>query len=103
MDQNQDNKLDIELTEDIADGIYANLAIISHSNAEFVVDFVRMLPGIPKAKVKSRIILTPHHAKRLLMALNDNVRKYENSFGEIDMHNDDGGFPAMNFGPAGQA
>jgi hypothetical protein len=103
MDQNQENKLDIELTEDIADGTYANLAIISHSNAEFVVDFVRMLPGIPKAKVKSRIILTPHHAKRLLMALNDNVNKYENNFGEIDMHNDDGGFPAMNFGPAGQA
>lgn len=98
------NKIDIELTEDIADGIYANLAIISHSSSEFVVDFVRMLPGIPKAKVKSRILLTPQHAKRLLMALSDNIDKFEDAFGHIDLQNDGGHhFPPMNFGPAGEA
>lgn len=103
MEENNQNKLDIELTEDVADGTYVNLAIISHSNAEFVVDFVRMLPGVPKAKVKSRIILTPQHAKRLLIALGDNIQKYEHHFGDIDLHDESGGFPAMTFGPAGQA
>ena len=80
----QANQIDIELTEDVADGIYSNLAIISHSNAEFIIDFVRMMPGVPKAKVKSRIILSPAHAKRLLMALRENVQKFENHFGEVD-------------------
>ena len=74
-DQNKGNKIDIELTEEVADGIYSNLAIISHSNSEFVVDFIRMLPGVPKAKVKSRIVLSPQHAKRLREALNDNINK----------------------------
>ncbi len=77
------NKLNIELSDEIAEGIYSNLAIITHSRAEFVVDFVKMLPGIPKAKVKSRIILTPQHAKRLLKALQDNVKKFESLHGEI--------------------
>ncbi len=76
-------QLDIELGADVADGIYSNMAIISHSTSEFVLDFIRMAPGVPKAKVKSRIILTPEHAKRLLLSLQDNVRKYETSFGEI--------------------
>ena len=81
-DQNQNknlhqNQLNIELKEDIAQGIYSNLAIISHSSSEFVLDFVRIMPGIPKAEVKSRIILTPEHAKRLLLALGDNLSKYE--------------------------
>ena len=79
----KENQIDIELTEEVADGIYSNLAIISHSNSEFILDFVRMLPGVPKAKVKSRIILSPEHAKRLLMALGENISRYENNFGEI--------------------
>ena len=83
-EQNQDpNQINIELSEEIADGIYSNLAIITHSPAEFVVDFVRMLPGTPKAKVKSRIILTPQHAKRLMKALIDNVGKFESAHGKI--------------------
>lgn len=99
------NQISIELPEDVADGIYSNLAIITHSPTEFIIDFVRMMPGIPKAKVKSRVILTPEHAKRLLLALKDNVSKYENLHGKIK--SPEGGenpnFP-MNFGgPAAQA
>lgn len=82
-DQNQANQLNIELSEEIAEGIYSNLAIISHSHSEFVLDFIRLMPNVPKAKVKSRIVLTPQHAKRLLKALSDNVIKYENQFGVI--------------------
>ena len=77
------NQLNIELPEDIAEGVYSNLAIIAHSNSEFVVDFMRLMPNVPKAKVKSRIILTPEHAKRLLKALHDNVRKFEAQHGRI--------------------
>ncbi len=76
-------QLDIELSAEVADGVYSNMAIISHSTSEFVLDFIRMAPGVPKAKVKSRVILTPEHAKRLLLSLQDNVRKYEANFGEI--------------------
>ncbi|MDR0954629.1 MAG: DUF3467 domain-containing protein [Rikenellaceae bacterium] len=76
-------QLDIELSAEVADGTYSNLAIISHSTSEFVLDFIRMVPGVPKAKVKSRVILTPEHAKRLLLSLQDNIHKYETSFGEI--------------------
>lgn len=106
-EKNQDpNQINIELSEEIADGIYSNLAIITHSPAEFVVDFVRMLPGTPKAKVKSRIILTPQHAKRLMKALIDNVNKFESVHGTIkDLDNGPkgGGIP-MNFGgPTTQA
>lgn len=101
-DQNNQNQINIELSEEIAEGVYSNLAIITHSNAEFVIDFVRILPGVPKAKVKSRILLTPQHAKRLLMALKDNVQKYEASFGTIK-EADMPGIP-MNFGgPTAQA
>ena len=78
------NQINIELPEDVAEGTYANLAIISHSNSEFVVDFVRLVPNVPKAKVKSRIILTPQHAKRLHKALSDNIEKYEAQHGYID-------------------
>lgn len=77
-------KIDIELSEDVADGQYANLAIITHSHAEFIIDFINMMPGMPKAKVKSRIILTPNHAKRLLKALAENIKKFEINFGEIN-------------------
>ncbi|MEZ5044842.1 MAG: DUF3467 domain-containing protein [Saprospiraceae bacterium] len=77
------NHLNIELPEDIAEGTYSNLAIIGHSNSEFIIDFIRIVPNVPKAKVKSRIILTPQHAKRLLGALADNIKKYEKQFGKI--------------------
>lgn len=109
MDQNNQNpppgaqQIDIELSEEIADGTYSNLAIITHSNAEFIIDFVRMLPGVPKAKVRARIILTPHHAKRLLMALSENISRFEETFGEVVMNDSVPPFP-MNFGgQTGQA
>lgn len=99
---NQQPAINIELPEEVAEGIYSNLAIISHSNAEFVVDFIRLMPNVPKAKVKARIILTPQHAKRLLYALKDNVQKYEMQFGKIE--ESDQPVPPMNFGtPTAQA
>lgn len=79
----QDPQLNIELDQDVAEGTYSNLAIINHSVSEFIVDFINIMPGVPKAKVKSRIILTPQHAKRLTKALADNVRKFEQAHGEI--------------------
>ncbi len=100
--QNQDGKLNIELPEDIAEGIYSNLAIINHSVSEFVIDFISIMPGKPKAKVKSRIILTPQHAKRLAKALADNVKKFEKAHGEIKDYDKHPQIP-MNFGPTGQA
>jgi hypothetical protein len=96
MDKEQ-NQINIELSEEVAEGIYANLAMIAHSNSEFVVDFIRLMPGTPKAKVKSRIILTPEHAKRLSQALLDNIRKYEENFGAIQTNGEAPKFP-MNFG-----
>ena len=94
--QNKENKLNIELPEDIADGIYSNLAIITHSHSEFVCDFVQMMPGMPKAKVRSRVVMTPENAKRLLNALQDNINKFEANRGKIS---DDGqNLPPMNFG-----
>ena len=80
-----EQELKINLTPEIAEGTYANLAIISHSSSEFIVDFVRMLPGVKQANVKSRVILSPEHAKRLLFALQDNLAKYENQFGKIQI------------------
>lgn len=100
--KNKGNQLNIELPEDVAEGIYSNLAIISHSNSEFIVDFVRLLPNVPKAKVKSRIILTPQHAKRLLKALADNVKRFEAQHGTIS--SDATPYPNMNFNtPKAQA
>ena len=102
MDENQNqNQLNIELTEEIADGIYSNLAIINHSASEFVLDFVCIMPGTPKAKVKSRIVLTPQHAKRLVKALAENVHRFEISHGEIK-DTEPPPIP-LNFGPTGQA
>jgi len=100
-DQKKTQQLNIELDADVAEGIYSNLAIINHSNSEFVVDFVRIMPGIPKSKVKSRIILTPQHAKRFLKALADNVDRFEKQHGQIK----DFEHPPipMNFGPTGEA
>jgi hypothetical protein len=82
-DQPQPNQLNIEISEEMAEGQYANLAIITHSHAEFVLDFVNVMPGTPKSRVKSRIILTPQHAKRLMNALMDNIQKFESSHGNI--------------------
>ena len=79
----QPNQLNIEISEEVAEGSYANLAIITHSHAEFVIDFVNVMPGTPKSKVKSRIILTPQHAKRLMKALTENIGKYESANGTI--------------------
>jgi hypothetical protein len=96
-------QINIELNEEVAQGEYSNLAVITHSNAEFIVDFISMMPGAPKARVKSRIILTPQHAKRLLKALNDNVGKFESQHGEIqDVDSGAAPFP-MNFGPTAEA
>jgi hypothetical protein len=100
-----ENQIQIELDEQVAEGVYSNLAIITHSNTEFVLDFVRLMPGLPKAKVKSRIVLTPHHTKRLLHAIADNIEKFENVHGEIEL-GENGGGPAlpMTFGgPTAQA
>lgn len=105
MDRKEDNlqnQIEIELTEEIAQGTYSNLAIISHSSSEFVLDFIRVVPGIQKAKVKSRIILTPDHAKRLLSALKDNIDKFEKLNGTVTMNNENLGFlPPL--GGVGQA
>lgn len=79
----QQNQLNIEISEEIAEGIYANLAIITHSHAEFVIDFVNVMPGTPKSRVKSRIILTPQHAKRFMKALTENVNRFEALNGKI--------------------
>lgn len=81
--QPKKNQINIELTEEVADGTYSNLAIITHSNSEFVIDFVKVMPGVPKAKVKSRILLTPQHAKRLFKALGGNLAKFESMHGKI--------------------
>jgi ribonuclease BN (tRNA processing enzyme) len=98
----QPNQLNIEIGEDVAEGQYANLAIITHSHAEFVIDFVNVMPGTPKSKVKSRIIFTPQHAKRFMKAMEENIRNFESTNGVIkDL--EEMQIP-MNFGgPAAQA
>lgn len=99
--QPQPGQINIELDEKIAEGIYSNLAIINHSPSEFVLDFVTIMPGVPKSKVKSRIVLTPQHAKRFLAALGENIHRFEASHGEIK-DSEQPNIP-LNFGPAGQA
>jgi hypothetical protein len=104
--EQQQGQINIELKEDIAQGTYSNLAIITHSSSEFVIDFVRLMPGIPKADVKSRIILTPEHAKRLLFALKENIAKFEAANGTIKNVEGVGGHGniPLNFGgPTAQA
>ncbi len=101
--EQQGNQLNIELSEEVAEGTYSNLAIINHSPSEFVVDFIQMMPGVPKAKVKSRIVLTPQHAKRLMKALADNIGKFEQAHGVIKELRQEPGIP-MNFGgPSAEA
>ncbi len=93
-DPQESQQINIELGEKEAEGIYSNLAIISHSPAEFVFDFTRILPGIPRARVHARVVMTPQHARLLLNALADNIEKYERQYGEIPMHGGGGfGFP----------
>jgi hypothetical protein len=105
MEENNQNQISIELKEDVAQGIYSNLAVITHSSSEFIVDFIRIMPGIPKADVKSRIILTPEHAKRLMLALRDNINKYEAVNGPIKATEGNGGqaLPINFGGPVAQA
>ena len=93
-------QLSIELSEEVAEGIYSNLVMIAHSPEEFILDFIRVMPGVPKARVKSRIVVTPGHAKRLLAALADNVQRYEAQHGAIQ----EGGHQAIQFtAPGGEA
>lgn len=98
MDNQNNKQINIEIAPDMAGGIYSNLAVITHSHSEFIVDFVQMMPGIPKPKVASRIVMTPEHAKRLLMALHDNVSKFESENGEIKLRKQ-----GMTIAPLGEA
>jgi hypothetical protein len=103
MEKKKENQINIELNDEVASGIYSNLAIITHSQSEFICDFVQMLPGMPKAQVKSRIIMTPQNTKRLMRALIENIQKYEQNMGIIN-DQDPPGTPPMNFGtPTTQA
>ncbi|MFZ0389051.1 MAG: DUF3467 domain-containing protein [Calditrichia bacterium] len=90
--KSQQQQINIELPQEQAEGIYSNLALITHSPAEFVIDFTRVMPGVPKTKVYSRIVMTPQHAKSLLKAMEDNIKKYESQYGEIKLH----GTPGIN-------
>lgn len=92
------SQIEVQLDENIAQGEYANLAVISHSPSEFILDFATVLPGLPKAKVKSRIILTPEHAKRLLLSLQDNIARYESKMGEISISSSAPSEDRYNFG-----
>jgi len=103
-DPKNPSQISIELNEEIAQGTYSNLAVITHSASEFVIDFIRIMPGIPKAQVKSRIILTPEHAKRLVAALQDNISKYEAVHGTIkDVKGSVPAVPLTFGGPTAQA
>lgn len=102
-EKKKENQINVELSEDVADGIYSNLAIITHSNSEFIVDFIKIMPGVNRARVKSRIILTPQHAKRLLRALQDNIQKFEAQFGHIRTDEGYEGIPLNFGGPTPQA
>jgi hypothetical protein len=102
-EQQNPNQINIELSEEIAEGTYSNLAIITHSNSEFVIDFIKMMPGVPKAKVKSRIVLTPQHAKRLMKALKDNIAKFEQVHGPIKDTEMPNVLPMSFGGPTAQA
>lgn len=95
------NNIDIEINNETASGVYSNLALINHSGTEFVLDFIQVMPGMPKAQVKSRIVLTPQHAKRFLRALGENIHRYENQFGEIK--DQEATAMPFSFGPAGEA
>jgi hypothetical protein len=96
------SSFNIELGADVAEGVYSNLVMISHSPEEFILDFIRVMPGVPQARVKSRIIVTPQHAKRLLRALSENIERFEEAHGEIEERTNPD--PAIRFGgPGGEA
>lgn len=97
-EQKTQHKLEFELTPDVAQGQYANLAIIAHSSSEFILDFASMLPGMQKAKVKSRIVLTPEHAKRVMLSLQENIARYERNHGTIDVAAPSLNNPSLNGG-----
>ncbi|MGQ9864248.1 MAG: DUF3467 domain-containing protein [Bacteroidia bacterium] len=101
MEKNEENVLNIDLSEEVASGIYSNLVIISHSPTEFVLDFVQIFPGIPKGRVRSRVIMAPQHFKRLLHAMQDNLQKYEHSFGPVEIVSPSD--PPISFGPIAKA
>jgi len=98
MEKKNPNQINIELPEEVAEGQYSNLSIITHSTSEFIVDFIQLMPGVPKGKVKSRIVMTPENAKRLMGALKDNILKYESIHGKIKTHEPPHGGIPMNFG-----
>lgn len=102
MDENKKNQINVEVPDEVTGGVYSNLAIITHSSTEFVIDYVSLMPGVSKAKVKSRIVMTPQHAKRLYKALGDNLNKYESSYGTIKEMNNEM-FPPFSMGPKAQA
>jgi hypothetical protein len=97
MENKDENQLNIELSEDVALGVYSNFSIITHSPSEMVCDFIQMMPGMPKGKVRTRVLMTPQNAQRFMRALIDNVQKYEQHFGVID-DSENPGMPPMNFG-----
>ena len=104
MNEVKQHGIDVELDAEVAQGHYSNLAIISHSTSEFIIDFAAILPGLPKAKVKSRVILTPEHAKRLLYSLQENITRYESNIAKIEIpkpHPTED--PIINMGPMGKA
>lgn len=104
--QETEQQINVELSEEMAEGVYSNLVMIAHSNSEFILDFIRLMPGVPKAKVKARIIVTPEHAKRLLDALKDNINKFEEAYGPIQNSGSEGShfnFPMSFGGPGGEA
>ena len=100
-DKTKENNINIELDESIAQGLYSNLVIVNHSPTEFVLDFINVMPGAPKAKVRSRIILTPEHTKKFINALDENLDKYEKSFGKIKNFQKE--VIPISFGPKGEA
>ena len=98
-DEKKVQQINIELDEKISSGEYANFVVVTHSPAEFVMDFTRILPGVPKAKVHSRIIMAPQHAKAFLGALNENIKKFESKHGEIKLPNREEGFSSFGVKP----
>lgn len=110
MEENKEEKkhineknLDVELSENVVEGVFSNLTVITHSKSEFIIDFIRIMPGMPKGRVKSRVILTPDHAKRFLAALGDNIEKYENNVSPISENNVETEIPIDVFKTSGKA
>lgn len=103
----EDNKkapsMEIELKENVAEGVYSNMSLIAHSSSEFVLDFISLLPGVGKAQVRSRVVMAPEHAKRLMLILRDNINRYEANFGEIELKRNENITPVTKIKPKGDA